>query len=84
MVYLGAPPTAAGPPNRDGPTEWAPMEEVPEVRNSSFSDVRQNRRKTNFLRGFLKNPFVESVPGEHMELFTEGFPVIVHEGPFSS
>ena len=64
------------PPNRDGPTEQSPTEEFPELRNSSFSDFRQNRRKTNFPRGFLKNPSVESVPGEHTQLFTEGFPVI--------
>ena len=72
------------PPNRDGPTELAPTEEVPELRNSSFSDFRQNRRKTNFLRRFLKNPSVESVAGEHTQLFTEGFPVIFHKGLFSS
>ena len=61
------------PPNRDGPTERAPKEEVPELRNSSFSDFRQNRRKTNFLRWFLKNPSVESVTGEHTQLFTFGW-----------
>ena len=72
------------PPNRDGPTERSPTEEVPELRNSEISDFRQNRRKTNFLRGFLKNPSVESVLGEHTQLFTEGFPVIFHEGLFSS
>ena len=70
-------------PNRGGPTELAPTEEVSELRNSSFSDFRQNHRKTNFLRGFLKNPLVESVPGEHTQLFTEGFLVIFHEGLFS-
>ena len=56
----------------------------PELRKSKFSDFRQNRRKTNFLRAFLKNPSVESVAGEHTQLLTEGFPVIFHEGPFSS
>ena len=30
----------------------------------------------------LKNPFVESVAGDHTQLFTEGFPVIFHEGSF--
>ena len=39
-------------------------------------------QKTNCLRGFLKNPSVESVAGKHTQLFTEGFPVIFHEGPF--
>ena len=70
------------PPNRGGPTDLAPTEEVPELRNSSFLDFRQTRRKTNFLKCFLKNPVVESVPGEHTQLFTEGFPVIFHEGLF--
>ena len=32
----------------------------------------------------MKIPSVESVAGEHTQLFTEGFPVIFHEGPFSS
>ena len=27
---------------------------------------------------------LESVSGEHAQLFTEGFPIIFHEGPFSS
>ena len=40
--------------------------------------------KTIFLRGFLKIPSVESVAGEHTQLFTEGVPVIFHEGLFSS
>ena len=38
----------------------------------------------NFIRGLLKNHSVESVAEEHTQLFTEGFPVIFHEGPFSS
>ena len=29
----------------------------PELRNSNFSDVRQNHRKTNFPRGFLEESF---------------------------
>ena len=56
----------------------------PELRNSKFSDVRQNHRKINFPIGFLKNPSLESAAGEHTQLFTEGFPVIFHEGPLSS
>ena len=47
-------------------------------------DVRQNRRSNIFLRGFLNNPSVESVAGEHTQLFTEGCPIIFHAGPFSS
>ena len=47
-----------------------------------MSDFQQNHRKTNFLSGVLKNPSVESVAGEHAQLSTEGFPVILHEGPF--
>ena len=87
--------TCAWTPNRGGPTErggpnpgWAYRTGSEggnlELRNSSFSDFRQNHRTTIFLRGFLKNPSVESVLGEHTQLFTEGFPVIFHEGPFSS
>ena len=32
----------------------------------------------------MKNPSVESVAGEHTQLFTEGFPIIFHDRPFSS
>ena len=72
------------PPNRGGPTEWAPTEEIPEFRHSLFSDGRQNHVKTNFLIVVLKNPLVESVASDHTQLFTEGFPAIFHEGLFSS
>ena len=61
------------PPNRDGPTERSPTEEVTELRNSSFSNFRQHRRKTYFLRGFLKNPLVEGVLGEHTQLSPKDF-----------
>ena len=40
-----------------------------------FSDFRQNLRKTNFLRGILKNPSVESVAGEHTRLSPKDFPL---------
>ena len=39
-----------------------------------FFGCSPNRRKTNFPRGFLKNPLLESVAGDHTQLFTEGFP----------
>ena len=71
-------------PNWGGPTERAPKEGIPELRNSNFSDVRQHHRKNHFLRGFLNTPSVESVPGEQAQLFTEGFPIIFHEALFSS
>ena len=32
----------------------------------------------------FKNPSIESVAGEHTQLYTEGFPIIFHEGLFSS
>ena len=54
---------------------------APKIQNFGFSTKSQ---KMYFLRGFLKNPSVESVTGEHAQLFTEGFPVIFHEGPLSS
>ena len=31
------------------------------------------------MRGILKNPFVESVVGDHTQLFTEGFIIIAHD-----
>ena len=40
--------------------------------------------KNVFSNRILKNPSVESVAGEHTQLFTEGFPIIFHEGPFPS
>ena len=40
-----------------------------------FLDFRQNRRKTNFLRGFVKNHSVESVAGEHTQLSPKDFPL---------
>ena len=49
-----------------------------------FVGCSTKNRTTNALRMFLNKPSVESVPGEHTQLFTEGFPVIFHEGPFSS
>ena len=53
------------PPNQDGPTELAPTEEVPELRNSSFPDVRQNRRKNEFSKRVFEESLTRSVPGEH-------------------
>ena len=71
-------------PNRGEPTERAPMEEIRSSEIPKFRIFDKIAEKNNFLRGFLKNPYVESVAGEHTQLFTEGFPVIFHEGPFSS
>ena len=71
-------------PNRGGPTERAPKEELRSSENPNFRIFDKKCRKMNFLLGFLKNPSVESVAEEHTQLFTEGFPVIFHEGPFSS
>ena len=72
-------------PNREGPTEREPKEGIPELRDSSVSDVpqnsrqmcvpdvRQNRRKHIVLRGVLKNPSVESVSGEQTQLSPKDF-----------
>ena len=50
-------------------SERAPNEGIPELRNSSFSDVQQHRRIENIsnVRAcvFLRNPSVESVSGHH-------------------
>ena len=75
--------TCAWTPNRGGPTERAPKEEIRSSENPKFrifDKIAEKKRS----RGFLKNPSVESVAGEQTQLFTEGFPVIFHEGPFSS
>ena len=81
--YLRASPTAAGPQTGMGLPNWLRRRkswssEIPVFR--MFDKITEN---TNFLRGFLKNPLIESVAGEHTQLFTEGFPVIFHEGLFS-
>ena len=62
-------------PNRGGPTERAPREWVPELRNSNCSDVRQNYRKNTFSKRVLEESFCESVAGEHTQLSPKDFPL---------
>ena len=53
-----------------------------EFRSSKMPVVRQHRRKNTFLRGFLKNPSVESVAGEHTQLSPKDFPLSFTRVPF--
>ena len=62
-------------PNWGGPTERAPKEEIWSSEIPNFRICRQNRRKTNSPRGFLKNPSVEGVAGEHTQLSSKEFPL---------
>ena len=76
--------TPAVTPNQGGPTERAPKEEI---RTSEIAIVQMFDKileRKLISKGFLANPSAESVAGEHTQLFTEAFPVISHEGPFSS
>ena len=82
--YLGASPTAAGPQTGMGLPNGLRQRKFRSSEIPVFRIFDKLAENTNFLRGFLKNSLVESVPGEHTQLFTEGFPVIFHEGPFSS
>ena len=75
-------------PTRDPKPGWAYRTSAeggnPELRNFILGFSTKLQKKTNFIRGFSKNPSVESVAGEQTQFFTEGFPVIFHEGPFPS
>ena len=82
--YLGAAPTAAGPQTGMGLPNGLRRRKFRSSEIPVFRIFDKIAEKTNFLRGFLRNPSVESVPGEHTQLFTEGFPVLFHEGLFSS
>ena len=72
QLYLGASPTAAGPQTGMGLPNWLRRRKF---RSSEIPVFRifDNRRNTNFLRAFLKNPLVGSVAGDHTQLSPTDF-----------
>ena len=81
---FGSNDTCAWTPNKGGPTERAPTEDIPELRNSFFRMFGNIAEKNTFSNSFVEGTFCRKCSWGACATFTNEFSIIFHEGLFSS